>query len=99
MSYYVPARWRTALQPAPNATRILGTDGRVWLVVPVCRLAPDARGADVWVVPEDNSGPAVMWRIDLDAACILAVPTHDEAVAMLLRGFPNAELLAWQVPE
>lgn len=101
-NHYVPARWGSALKPAPDATRILGTDGKIWLVVPVQPGVPDAtqpdRRINVYVVPEDQVKPAVMWLIDLDATCVVAVPDHAEAVSMLLRGFPSSQVLAWEVP-
>lgn len=99
MSYYVPGRWRSSLRPAPDVTRILGTDGKIKLAVPAHPIGPNDREVNVFIVPEETPGPPVMWRIDLDTACILAIPTHEEAVAMLLRGFPDAQLLAWEVPD
>ncbi len=98
MSHYVPARWRTALRPAPDVTRVLGTDGHIWLATPV-RVHDDGACADVFMLLEADPSVSQTVRVGLDAVFILAVTTHDEAVAMLLRGFPNAELLSWEVPE
>ncbi len=98
MNYYIPRRWGDLIG---TVARILGPDGQIWLADVRLPQRQPVAVLFITAAPELAPAGAPLSRIDVrpDDLCLTAIPDHAEAVAMLLRGFPRAELLTWEIPE